>query len=321
MLMNNFDNDTCQKPQPIHPPVPKDLIEAELTSDKLLRHTNRGGNEIYVFKGDEAPNTMKELGRLREEAFRFHGGGTGKALDIDEFDLGEHAYYQLIVWDPQNRAIVGGYRYIHGSEVAIGENGEPMLATAEMFHFSERFVKEYLPYTVELGRSFVTLEYQSTAKGSKAIFALDNLWDGIGALTVKLPNLKYFYGKVTMYPQYDRRARNLILYFLRKHFEDKEHLITPFEPLEIDLSDTDADVVFSSNSFKDDFKEMNRIIRAIGITIPPLINAYMGLSPQMKVFGTAINHSFGKVEETGIFIAIDQILEEKKKRHIESFKE
>ncbi|MFC4666800.1 GNAT family N-acetyltransferase [Falsiporphyromonas endometrii] len=317
MTMCNTDSN---QPLPIHEPIDVALIEPELTSDRLLRHTNRGGNEIYIFKGDEAPNTMKELGRLREEAFRFHGGGTGKALDIDEYDLGEHAYYQLIVWDPIDKAIIGGYRFKHGSEVEMDESGQPRLATADMFHFSDNFVQDYLPYTVELGRSFVTLAYQSTAKGAKAIFALDNLWDGIGALTITLPNLKYFYGKVTMYPQYDRRARNLILFFLKKHFEDKEGLIRPIEPLKIDLSESDAKDIFSSDSIKDDFKELNRIIRAIGITIPPLINAYMGLSPEMKVFGTAVNHSFGEVEETGIFIAIDKILEEKKKRHIESYK-
>ncbi|MCT9925404.1 hypothetical protein N7272_14705, partial [Enterococcus faecalis] len=91
---------------------------------------------------------------------------------------------------------------------------KPLLATAEMFRFSDAFLHDYLPYTVELGRSFVSLQYQSKRMGTKAIFVLDNLWDGIGARTVVNPEALYFYGKVTMYKDYDRRARNLILYFL-----------------------------------------------------------------------------------------------------------
>ena len=215
-------------------PVSLDLIKAELTPSKKLRDTNKGSNEIYVVNHFDSPNVMLEIGRLREEAFRDSGGGSGLAVDIDEFDTMETPYQQLIVWDPEAERILGGYRFILGGDIKLCENGQPHLATSHMFHFSEKFIKEYLPYTIELGRSFVSPEYQSSKAGAKAIFALDNLWDGLGALAIQRPNMKYFFGKMTMYPEYNREARDLIQYFLFKHFEDKEKLVVPMEPLKIE---------------------------------------------------------------------------------------
>jgi hypothetical protein len=188
-----------------------------------------------------------------------------------------------------------------------------------MFDFSEKFLKEYLPYTVELGRSFVTLEYQSSRAGSKGLFALDNLWDGLGALTVINPNMKYYFGKMTMYPSYHRQGRDMILYFLNKHFADPDKLITPIKPLELETDPAMLHELFRCDSFKEDYRILNTEVRKLGYNIPPLVNAYMGLSPTMRMFGTAINYGFGDVEETGILIAVDEILEEKRLRHIESF--
>ena len=218
-------------------PVSKELLKAELTEDKRLRMTNKSNNQIYIITHQNAPNVMREIGRLREIAFRAAGGGTGLSMDIDEYDTMEHPYKQLIVWNPEAEEILGGYRYLLGTDVRFDEKGAPILATSHMFHFSDAFIKEYLPQTIELGRSFVTLEYQSTRAGSKGLFALDNLWDGLGALTVVMPNVKYFFGKVTMYPSYHRRGRDMILHFLKKHFYDQEKLVTPIEPLQLETSE------------------------------------------------------------------------------------
>ena len=218
-------------------PISKELIKAELTEEKRLRMTNKSNNQIYIITAHDSPYTMQEIGRLREIAFRAAGGGTGKPVDIDEYDTMENPYKQLIVWNPEAEEILGGYRYILGTDVRFDEQGAPILATAHMFHFSERFLREFLPTTIELGRSFVTLEYQSTRAGSKGLFALDNLWDGLGALTVVMPNVKYFFGKVTMYPSYNRLGRDMILYFMRKHFADKDHLIQPIDPLRLDTDE------------------------------------------------------------------------------------
>mgnify|MGYP000897244244 FL=1 len=300
-------------------PVKRELLRSELTPNKQLRLTNKSNNEIYIVTAQDSPNVMREIGRLREIAFRNAGGGTGKALDIDEFDTMEGGYKQLIVWNPDAEDIIGGYRFIYGTDWKMNADGQPLLATSHMFKFSNRFLTDYMPYTVELGRSFVAVEYQSIRKGTKSIFALDNLWDGLGALTVINPKLKYFFGKMTMYPSYIRRGRDMILYFLKKHFDDKENLITPMKPLIIETDPKELETLFSADDFKEDYKILNREIRALGYNIPPLVNAYMGLSPTMKLFGTAINNGFGDVEETGILIAVDEILEEKRVRHIDSF--
>lgn len=302
-------------------PVDKDLLKAELTEDKRLRMTNRSNNHIYIVTAHNAPNTMREIGRLREIAFRAAGGGTGMSMDIDEYDTMENPYKQLIVWNPEAEEILGGYRYILGTDVRFDAQGAPILATSHMFHFSETFLKDYLPTTIELGRSFVTLEYQSTRTDSKGLFALDNLWDGLGALTVVMPNVKYFFGKVTMYPSYHRLGRDMILYFLHKHFGDKEGLVYPMEPLKLEADEKDLAALFCKDSFKEDYKILNAEIRKFGYNIPPLVNAYMSLSPTMRMFGTAINYEFGDVEETGILIAVDEILAEKRIRHIQSFVE
>lgn len=300
-------------------PIDKEVLKSELTEDKRLRFTNKSNNEIYIVTWKNAPNVLKEIGRLREIAFRAAGGGTGKSMDLDEYDLMENPYQQLIVWDPEAEEILGGYRYLLGDEVEFDADGKPLLATAHMFNFSEKFLKDYLPTTIELGRSFVTLEYQSTRAGSKGLFALDNLWDGLGALTVVMPQVKYFFGKMTMYSSYNRFGRDMILYFLKKHFNDKDKLITPMQPLLIETDEKVLEKLFCYDTFKEDYKVLNTEVRKLGYNIPPLVNAYMSLSPTMRMFGTAINDGFGNVEETGILIAVDEILEEKRVRHIESY--
>ncbi len=300
-------------------PISKEILKSELTDDKRLRFTNKSHNEIYIITYQDSPNVLREIGRLREIAFRAAGGGSGMAMDLDEFDIMENPYKQLVVWNPEAEEIVGGYRYILGTDVCFDNHGHPLLATAHMFDFSEKFLKDYLPTTIELGRSFVTLEYQCTRSDSKSLFALDNLWDGLGALTVVMPSVKYFFGKMTMYPSFNRRGRDMILYFLSKHFGDKDNLITPMKPLEIEADPQELAELFNKDSFKEDYKILNREVRKLGFNIPPLVNAYMGLSPTMRMFGTAINYGFGDVEETGILIAVNEILEDKRIRHIESF--
>ena len=300
-------------------PIARSLLKAELTKEKLLRRTNKSNNEIYIVTAHDAPQVMREIGRLREVAFRYYGGGTGVAMDIDEYDTMENPYRQLLVWDPEEEQILGGYRFLCGSDIRFDANQKPVLATAHLFNYSPTFIRDYLPFTVELGRSFVTLEYQATRSSSRGLFVLDNLWDGLGALSVVDPTLKYYFGKVTMYNTYNQAARNLILYFLQRHFADKQNLVTPIEPLCIDIDLEQMQQLFPYDTFKENYKVLNQEVRKLGINVPPLVNAYMSLSPKMRVFGTAINHEFGEVEETGILIAIDEILEEKKKRHIESY--
>lgn len=252
-------------------PIDRETLKAELTPERRLRTTNKSHNEIYIINWKNAPNVLKEIGRLREIAFRAAGGGTGKSLDLDEYDLMENPYQQLVVWDPEAEEILGGYRYILGDEVEFDSEGKPILATAHMFDFSPKFLKEYLPTTIELGRSFVTLEYQSSRAGAKGLFALDNLWDGLGALTVVKPNVKYFFGKMTMYPSYHRLGRDMILYFLKKHFSDKDGLITPTHPLKIEADENLLKQLFPYDTFKEDYKILNTEVRKLGYNIRLLL--------------------------------------------------
>lgn len=298
--------------------VERELIKEELTPERRLRYANKGDNELYVVDAFNAPNTMREIGRQREIAFRDAGGGTGLSCDIDEFDTMEVPCRQLIVWDPKDQEIAGGYRFILGEDIKF-KNGVPNIATSHMFNFSPRFLEEYLPTTLELGRSFVSLNYQSSKSNPKAIYVLDNLWDGLGALTVVYPQIKHLFGKVTMYPGYGEKCRDILLGFLHKYFLDTENLVTPIERLDTKADTEEIQSIFTGGSFKEDYKILNQTIRSLGQNIPPLVNAYMSLSPTMKVFGTAINHEFGEVEETGIFFKISEIFEEKKRRHIHTF--
>ena len=300
-------------------PISKEILKSELTPERRLRMTNKSHNEIYVFHASEAPHVMQEVGRLREIAFRTSGGGTGKSMDIDEFDTMPNGCKQLIVWNPEAEEIIGGYRYLFGEDWQLKADGQPNLAMSHMYRFSDEFMKDYAPYTVELGRSFVSLDYQNVRKNTKSIFALDNLWDGLGALTVINPRCKYFLGKMTMYPSFVRRGRDMILYFLRKHFGDNEHLAVPMDAVGIDTPEEELKKLFYEDDFKRDYRLLNHQVRELGYNIPPLVNAYMNLSPTMRFFGTAVNHEFGEVEESGILIAVDEIFEEKRVRHINSF--
>ncbi len=305
--------------QKIIDPIDPRVVENELLQARFLRESNKGNTRIYIVDGRRQPNVMREIGRLREIAFRTAGGGTGKACDIDEFDLMDPPCLQLVVWDPESRQILGGYRFITGDNIRFSGPLRPRLATSHMFRFSGEFVRDYLPLTIELGRSFVRLEYQSTRVGAKALYVLDNLWDGLGSLTVEYPRMRYLFGKVTMYPNYSEECRNMILYFLNKHFPDPDGLVSPIHALDTHIDTEAMAAVFTGSCFKEDYKILNTKVRECGNNIPPLVNAYMSLSPTMRMFGTAINDEFGDVEESGIFFAIDEIFEEKKARHISSY--
>ncbi len=301
----------------IIPPVDKELLLSELTEDKFMRYTNYGNNAIYVCTAHDSPNLMKEIGRLREITFRNAGGGTGKEADIDQYDTAEIPYRQLIVWNKEEQEILGGYRFINLSKIPTEHHSGLKLATQGLLKFSDKFIKEYLPYTIELGRSFVRPEMQSKNAGRKTLFALDNLWDGLGALVKYNPNVKYFFGKVTMYTHFDKFSRDLILYFMNYHFKDEERLVYPINPLGYHHPEKELAKYFEGQDFDENKKILSKEVRARGENIPPLINSYMSLSGTMKCFGTSINTHFGNVEETGILVTVDDIYESKKKRHLE----
>ena len=307
--------------QEIIAPVDRELLKKELNPERFLRYTNNGNNQIYLVDHHDSPHVVREVGRLRELTFRAAGGGTGMALDLDEKDTNERCYKQLITWNPEDEEIVAGYRLIHCKYAGMDEHGKINLSTSHLFDFSQKFIEEYLPYTIELGRSFVQPKYQPSLDNRKGLFSLDNLWDGLGAVVMLHPEVKYLFGKVTMYPHYNREARDLLLYFLKVYFPDNEGLVKPLPELELGYETDPAKFIgiFDGLDYKDGYKLLNSKVRALGENIPPLINTYMNLSPSMKTFGTALNDEFGAVEETGIMITLSDIYDSKKQRHMETF--
>lgn len=305
----------------IIPPVPRELIKQELKRRHFLRRTNHGNKEIYITTANMSPNIMHEIGRLRELSFVMEGGGTGKPVDIDVFDtLPEpYCFKQLFVWDPENEEIVGGYRFIHGSNMFRSIDGAIYTPTSELFHYTDEFINNYLPYTLELGRSFVQPAYQPSTDIRKGMYSLDNLWDGLATLAIEMRNTKYYFGKITMYPQMNRQAKDMILYFYQKHFPDKDGLVWPYEPLQIETDFNKLHDLFKGKNYKEDYQILQHSVRELGSYVPPLVNAYMNLSSTMRSFGTAYNHSFGETDETGILVAVKDIYPDKNERYFKSY--
>ena len=305
----------------IIPPVDRTLLLAELTKERFVRDTNYGSNEIYVVTQHNAPNVLREIGRLREVSFRASGGGTGLDCDLDAFDTDKVCYQQLVVWNAADKEIVGGYRFMLIRDAEKDEKGIPKLSTSHYFKFSDKFVNEYAPYTIELGRSFVQPLYQPSAGNRKGLFSLDNLWDGLAAVSVDNPDMKYFFGKMTMYKDFNREARDMLMYFLELYFPDTEKLAIPFHPLPYETDLTEFKTLFTKGMpYKEAHSILNKCVRNLGENIPPLFNSYMNISPTMKTFGAADNHDFGDVEETGILVTIADMYPAKTERHIASYK-
>lgn len=300
-------------------PIDVKLIKAELTPDKKLCNTNKAGNEIYVVDCHDSPNTLREIGRLREEAFRPTGACSGTSCDLDEFDFLEKPYKQIVIWDPEAEAILGGYRFILGPDVLIKENGQPHLSTAHLFHFSDKFIKDYLPHVIELGRSFVTPEYQSSKAGAKAIFALDNLWDGIGAVMMQHPGIHYFFGKATLFLDWDKSCRDLLEYFMWKHFPDSDELVRPITPVTPVSAQNLLGLILDEEEFKPDYRKFKDAVRRLGCVVPPLVNSYINISPTTKMLGIAANDELNNAEEMGILVCFNEMYADKRDRHKEPY--
>ena len=307
--------------EPIIEPVSREALKAELTPETFLRTTNRAGNELYVV-GPKAVNVIREIGRLREIAFRQDGGGTGKPLDIDEFDTDPaYGYKQLVLWDPEAQEIIGGYRFCLCSNALFNREGQPVLTSSHMFHFTKKFIKQYLPYTLELGRSFVSIEYQSSKAGAKSLYALDNLFDGIAAIGILYKKqLRYFFGKATIYREYPTEAREMVMCFLKKYFGKGHRLLSLRKEVKVEkAARLRYYKMFKGMSFKEGYRVLKGEIQKMGVSIPPLVNTYMNLSPSMIYFGTGINDEFGDVYDSGILVNFLEMYPEKRQRHAESF--
>ena len=313
------------KAEEIIAPIDVGLLKAELKPEYFIRETEHYGNQLYIVDNRCAPNVLKEIGRLREIAFRAGGGGTGKAADLDHFDLEQaYGYRQLVLWDPEEECIVGGYRFVPCDEVLFDHDGQPLMPSSHLFRFTRHFLKGPFLRTIELSRSFVRPDYQSTGNGTKGIYALDNLMDGLGSLIgIYKGRMEYFFGKMTVYPSFPEKALQMLLFFLRKHFGSvmtdlnnrTGRLVLPKKPVPIKFS-AELSKLFTGEDFRSDYLILKREVKKLGFNIPPLVNTYINLSPTMKSFGAAVNDEFGDVTEVGILIKFDDIRPDKLLRHI-----
>ena len=303
---------------PIIEPIDVALLKSELNEKTFIRATIRGNNEIYVVNNETAPNVLKEIGRLREVAFRAVGGGSGTPCDLDHFDLEDKACFQLVVWNPEADEIIGGYRFTKWALASFHENGQPYVNTEHLFDFSQKFLDEYFPYCLEMARAFVQPKYQSAQMGRKALFALDNLWDGIGAIVASDPSVRYLAGKVTIYSSSPELSRKAMVYYLDKFFGDREGLITSKNPERWTAEQAEMfDEMFTGATVKENYQILNNFVKSLGDTIPPLIHSYIGLSDTMKTFGTTFDPDFGDCYDTAMMITVADIYPEKFSRYIE----
>jgi len=305
-----------QEAVPLIKPISRELLREELTTEHLVRPTRIGGNEVYIFTALKAPNLMQEVGRLRELTFRDAGAGFGTAVDIDHFDTDEYPCRQLIVWDPVAYEIIGGYRF----NIFHKFKGKPLrdipLANKSLYSISKTFTFEYIPYLVELARAFIQPKYQPKFAGRKAAFSLDNIWDGLGALVVKYPFIRYFFGRLTFFSNYDPTVRDLAFYFFAKHLQGNPALLSAKKPFEFPTLLNDLEKVIGGSSIKDDFTKLNQAAKNHGTTIPPLVKSYFNVSGTLRVFEPVFDSYFASSYAAAILVTIADVYPAFVKRYI-----
>lgn len=252
-----------------------------LTYDNLI--ASQGEFDIFVAPANLIPNTLLEIGRLREITFRAVGEGTGKSRDLDEFDL---YYRQLIIWDRENQKLVGGYRMGMGTEI-FEQYGLEGFYINSVFKIGSGLFN-IMRQAVELGRSYIIPEYQ------KKRLPLFLLWKGILYFILKNPQYRYLYGPVSISKYYSQISKSLIVAFIKKYFYDNElaqHL-RPRKPFKAKLNKVDIDVLMEY--LDDDMRGLDNLIEDIEpdhFRIPVLIRQYLKLNARFISFNVDPNFS------------------------------
>jgi len=274
-------------------PVDPGDIASELETLTPLAHFR--GLEIHGFAGDECPQTLREVGRLRELGFRAAGAGRNVACDLDDLDRGAGAYRQLITWDPDRREIVALYRYQLGEHGA--RYGPRVFRTHQLFEYSQRFAGEFLPRAIELGRSVVNPAARRRGLG---LFAL---WTGLRALYDRHPELSCFFGNVTLYRQVPEVARDTIVSFLERLYPPPEPLLLARSALRFEVSrPLVIDDAARQALPNERIRILRDLLRPLGQPVPPILQSYLGLSNSIWFGQTALDQDFGDSLEIGIVV-------------------
>ena len=284
-------------------------LAKELRRATCLGRATHWSATIYTFDGVRLPRLMREVWRLREMSYREVGitlsdDVSGNAMDMDG------VCRQLVVWDDEARRLVGGYRYVVGADVV----GCERLSVSRYFALSQRFVSDFLPRAMELGRSFISPEYQSAA-GRHTIYALDALGEGLGRVVEAL-DVRYLFGRVTLYPALCGEARDLLLGFMRYIFPPRERLLVARVPLGVGLSRFRCRQIFVGETLAENYRILLSRMRDLQSVVPPIISSYIRLSPSMQTFDVYENGDLGGVVEAAIMLTVEDFYDDIKRRYL-----
>lgn len=289
-------------------PEDRRALKKELKTSQLLGST-KDNKKIYLY--DSSNNNsilLNEIGRLRELSFRKVGEGINKKRDIDKYD---RYYKHIVLWDEESLEVVGAYRIGECKQI-VEEKSSDALYTSTLFTFNENFLP-YLDESIELGRSFVQPKYW----GSRA---LDYLWYGIGAYLSSNPQIKYLYGPVSLSASYSKIAKDTLLYFFDKNFQDKENLVSAKIPYNFTSDKTHMQTMnyeFNSPDYKENFKSLKKSLSMMDSNVPTLYKQYSDIAENsgVKFCAYNIDPDFSNCVDSFIIVEIDKIKESHKKRY------
>lgn len=253
---------------------------------------------IYLYQHNESSPILREIGRLREIAFREVGEGSNKRRDIDRYD---NDYYHLILWDKDELEIIGAYRFGDAKKLTQQEN---KLYSATLFNYGDA-MEVYFDKGLELGRSFIQPKYWGKR-------SLDYLWVGLGAFLKSRPEYRYVFGPVTLSDTLPETAKALLFYFYQTYFGSKEKIAeakVAYRPT------TTINNPFKGNDYKNEFIELKSILNNLGVAVPTLYKQYTELYENggVQFLDFCIDSSFNNCVD-GLVLADLSLMKEKKKR-------
>lgn len=269
----------------IAPAVSQELLIKEIDGlkDHMLFET--GDFRAYLLDADEAPYTMKELYRLREKTFRAIGEGTGLPEDTDLYDS---YYHHMVLWHVVNQEIIGAYRLGFGPEIMPGHGGISGFYTSTLFKYGPK-AGEYLPVSMELGRSFVAEQYQ------KDVFPLKLLLAGLSVCTTLYPELVYVSGPVSTSNDMSAFYKSLVVRYITSHYsiEEGERIATPTHPFKPDYMSVNPDQLLQFQG--DNIDYFDRLISAMSdgkYRLPVLVRKYFSCSAKLPCFNVDPDFSY-----------------------------
>ncbi|MCT8986776.1 lysophospholipid acyltransferase family protein [Shewanella phaeophyticola] len=278
-------------------PEKRSELQSALTQCELLGQT-QDNKQIYLYKHQHSSAIMREIGRLREIAFRAVGEGTGKRRDTDKYD---NHYLHLVLWDKDDLEIVGAYRF--ASAKASHENvGENLLYSQSLFDYKDAFAP-YFDQGLELGRSFVQPKYWGRR-------SLEYLWQGIGAFLVKHPQYRYLFYPVSLSDSMPLQAKEMIVFFYQHHFATEKVLASSFNSYQFTPEKiAQLQLLFNGSDYAENFKILKRTLANMAVSVPTLFKQYGELCDNqgVKFLDFGIDPEFGDCIDGLVLVDIHQL--------------